>query len=399
MFLFYLFSLAKCDEFSNDVVETENVTIKPMNASVYFNDPPAKTSFGYISAYTEDDEEGHYFLLALTCGYSLYRASPHFDRILMIPKEMEISEYRLTKLSKAWTHIIRRPLMQLPNKYNDKALKKAFFWFKLNAWSCTGWKKLLWTGIDTVYRRDPSKIFDYPTPCSVIDHFVYGFSHLGPVTSGEFFLFRPCLRDYAGLRMLAVKWCRHPNEYGFKIQQQGAPWTGPLDHGLITQYFDGNVAIAPQYFQLEVPGNPKSFLGYNNTENPDPKVVSFHYSSLFLPWKKNIGSYTYVWSNILHAACEQLDINLDFKKLGIPEKRNIHQSLDFAMEIPRTAEPAEELDNNDGYDVKLLFPETQYIRRGNARIASFIIFSVLSLLAFILKFYSDIDSYIIVREE
>ena len=386
IFLFYFFKFSI--NFSISYIFNKNESFP--DPIQYLKDPPPKTKFGFISAYTNDDEEDHYFILALTCGYSLYRTSPNYDRILMIPNEFKISSFKLEKLSKIWTHIIRRPIIELPNSHLDKTIHDSSLWFKLNAWSCVGWSKLLWTGIDVVFRRDPSSIFDFPAPTSVIDHFVYSFSHLGPVTNGNFLLIKPSLLDFAGLKLLALKWCNNPNDNSIRQQQQGVSLTSPYDQGLITQYYDGNISLAPQWYQLEVPGNPKSILGYNNTEESDPRIISFHYPSLFKPWKRDIGPFTYLITNIAYETIEFLNLSIDLTKKGFPTKHEISPNLQVSKELPRAAEASVPYVNEE-IDVRLLFPQSQYQKRMNARLYSFLAFTTLILLAIILKTYYDTD--------
>lgn len=363
-----------------------------INASTFFNDPPPRSRYAYISGYTSDDSEDHFFILAITCGYSLMKVSPNYDRVLLIPSAMEIPKDKLRNLKSVWTHIIRRPYVQWPDGYKDRSMRDTAFWFKLNAWSVTGWEKLLWTGIDVIFRRDPSTIFNYPAPTSIIDHFVYGFSHLGPVTNGDFLMFKPSLRDFAGMKLLGMNWSRNPDDYGFRLQQQGASWTGPHDQGLISQYFDGNITVAPQWYQLEVPGNPQSILGYNNTDNPDPRVVSFHYPSLFKPWKNNIGPYSNAWANVAQEALNSLNMTYNLRRHGFPPTAEVHHNLKFTYERPLPALPAQipyTSGLDEGINVKLLFPETLFERRALARKISFGALTIFSTAAIILKTYFD----------
>jgi len=359
--------------------------VKTVKSNSFFKDEPARTRYGYISGYTGDDEKGHFFVLAMTCGYSLMRTSPSFDRILLIPSEMEISPKRIKQFRRVWTHIIRRPYIRWPDGYIDTHAKDMYLWFKLNAFSVNGWEKLLWTGTDVVFRKDPSSIFDYPAPCSIIDHYVYGMSHLGPVTNGDFFLFRPSLRDFAGLKRLGLLWSRDPDYFGKKIQMKGASWTGPHDQGLITQYFDGNITTAPQWYQLEVPGNPRSMLGFNNTLSPDPRVISFHFPSLIKPWKKDIGNYSRAWSRIAHECFDYFNETIDLIGIGFPPPTDVHPNLKMLLEYPTHAEPATGISNDDGIDPKLLFPQTLFKRRQRLRIILFIVFVNLLLYSIISK--------------
>ncbi|KAI5549010.1 nucleotide-diphospho-sugar transferases family [Trichomonas vaginalis G3] len=355
---------------------------KRPNSYYYFNDPPAKTRYAYLSGYTGDDDSGHYFVLAITCGYSLLKTSPNFDRVLMIPSEMKIPPEKMKLLKQIWTHILYRPYIQWPDGYIDTHARDMYLWFKLNAWSVVGWEKLLWTGTDVVFRRDPSSVFDFPPPCSIIDHYVYGMSHIGPVTNGDFFLLKPSLKTYSEMKTLALDWAKDPDEYGHKLQLQGASWTGPHDQGLITQYFDGNITTVPQWYQLEVPGNPASMLGLNNTENPDPRVISFHFPSTIKPWKKDAGPYSHAWSAIAYEAFDYLQVSIDLIGKGFPRPSGkIHPNLLFAIEQPRNAEPARIIDQDDGIDPKILFPPNNFRARKIVRIYAYIIFCNLLFLA------------------
>ena len=362
--------------------------------SSYFNDPPPTTRYAYLSGYTGDDESGHYFVLAITCGYSLIRTSPNYDRVLLIPSTMKIPEHRMKLLKKVWTHILYRPYIHWPDGYIDTHARDMYLWFKLNAWSVVGWEKLLWTGIDVIFRRDPSLIFEYPAPCSILDHYVYGMSHLGPVTNGDFLLFRPSLKIFSEMKKLSLQWSRDPDEYGHKLQLQGASWTGPHDQGLITQYFDGNITTVPQWFQLEVPGNIYSMLGFNNTESPDPRVISFHFPSTIKPWKKDAGPYSRAWSKVAHEAFDYFNEPIDLIGIGFPPPLgNIHKNLLFANETPRAAEPAREIDQDDGLDPKILFAPTNFKRRYQARIVCFVIFVNLLMLAVLTRGQCDSNNY------
>ena len=341
----------------------------------FFNDPQPTTRYAYLSGYTGDDESGHYFVLAITCGYSLIKTSPNFDRVLLIPSTMKIPEYRMNLLKKVWTHILYRPYIRWSDGYIDTHARDMYLWFKLNAWSVVGWEKLLWTGIDVIFRRDPSLIFEYPPPCSIIDHYVYGMSHLGPVTNGDFLMFKPSLKTYSQMKKLGLQWSRDPDEYGHKLQLQGASWTGPHDQGLITQFFDGNITTVPQWFQLEVPGNLYSMLGLNNTEDPDPRVISFHFPSTIKPWKKDAGPYSRAWSKVAHEAFNSLNEPIDLIGRGFPPPfGNIHPNLLFSNEKPREAEPARFIDQDDGIEPIILFPNTNFKRRANTRSICFVIF-------------------------
>lgn len=358
---------------------------KRPKSQTYFNDPPPRTRYAYLSGYTGDDEQGRFFALAITCGYSLKKMSPNFDRVLLIPTEMNVPPERMELLTKIWTHILRRPYLKWPDGYTDTHARDMFLWFKLNAWSVVGWEKMLWTGSDVVWRRDPSEIFEFPAPCSIIDHYVYGMSHLGPVTNGDFFLFKPSLRDYVKMKKLALIWSRDPDAYGHKLQLQGASWTGPHDQGLIIQYFDGNITTAPQWFQLEVPGSHYSMLGFNNTEDPDPRVMSFHFPSTIKPWKRDAGPYTRAWSRIAHEAFDYLEYPINLVGMGFTPPTSVHENLQFASEEPRPAEKTRNIDNDEGVNPVFLFPPTQFHRRRNLRIVLFIIFCNLLALATILK--------------
>lgn len=374
MFQFIMFLF-----FSYAISEEMN---KHPNSFYYFKDPPAKTRYAYVSGYTGDDDAGHFFILAITCGYSLNRTSPNFDRVLLIPTGMKIPEYRMNLLKKIWTHILYRPYIQWPDGYIDTHARDMYLWFKLNVWSVVGWEKLLWTGTDVVFRRDPSSIFEYPPPCSIIDHYVYGMSHLGPVTNGDFLLLEPSLKVYSDLKSLARDWAKDPDEYGHKLQLQGASWTGPHDQGLITQYFDGNITTMPQWYQLEVPGNVASMLGLNNTEDPDPRVISFHFPSTIKPWKKDAGPYSRAWSYIAHEAFDYLNFSIDLISRGFPPPcGKIHKNLRFADEEPGLAEPARIFDHDEGIDPRILFPPSNFRGRRKARIYAYIIFGNLLFLA------------------
>lgn len=368
-----------------NLTEMEDIT-------TFFDDPPPRSRYAFISGYTCDDSEEHFLILAITCGYSLMKVSPNYDRVLLIPTTMDIPKSKLKILKSIWTHIVRRPYIKWPDGYKDKTQRDTAFWFKLNAWSVTGWEKLLWTGTDVIFRRDPSTIFKYPAPTSIIDHFVYGFSHLGPVTNGDFIMFKPSLRDFAGMKLLGMNWSRNPDEYGFKLQKQGASWTGPHDQGLISQYFDGNITVAPQWYQLEVPGNPQSILGYNNTETPDPRVVSFHYPSLFKPWKNNIGPYSNAWANVAQEALNSINFTYNLKRHGFPPTATVHPNLQFTYERPMPALPAKYpylTESDEGLDVSLIFPETLFERRALVRKIAFGCLTFLATLAILLKTYFD----------
>ncbi|EAY21366.1 hypothetical protein TVAG_167410 [Trichomonas vaginalis G3] len=300
----------------------------------------------------------------------------------MIPSEMKIPPEKMKLLKQIWTHILYRPYIQWPDGYIDTHARDMYLWFKLNAWSVVGWEKLLWTGTDVVFRRDPSSVFDFPPPCSIIDHYVYGMSHIGPVTNGDFFLLKPSLKTYSEMKTLALDWAKDPDEYGHKLQLQGASWTGPHDQGLITQYFDGNITTVPQWYQLEVPGNPASMLGLNNTENPDPRVISFHFPSTIKPWKKDAGPYSHAWSAIAYEAFDYLQVSIDLIGKGFPRPSGkIHPNLLFAIEQPRNAEPARIIDQDDGIDPKILFPPNNFRARKIVRIYAYIIFCNLLFLA------------------
>lgn len=361
------------------LVRSEGLLKHPKSFYV-FNDEPPKTRYAYISGYTGDDDKGHFFVLAITCGYSLMHVSPNFDRVLLIPTELKVSEDRMNALRKVWTHIIRRPYIQWPDGYVDAHARDMYLWFKLNAWSVVGYEKLLWTGCDVFFRKDPSKAFEYPAPASVIDHYVYGMSDLGPVTNGDFFLLKPSLRDYAGMKRLGLQWSRDPDYFGMKILLKGASWTGPHDQGLITQFFEGNITTMPQWYQLEVPGSARSILGYNKTYDPDPRIVSFHFPSTVKPWKQDVGDYSKAWSNVAHEAFDFLEYSINLEEIGFPPKGKVHPNLQFANETPASAEPAVYVDNDDGIDPKLLFPKTLFKRR--ARFRQFLMFLFVNLLSF-----------------
>lgn len=330
----------------------------------YFNDEPAKTRYGYISCYSGDDSDGHFFILSVVLGYSLMQVSPNFDRILMIPTEMKIPEERIRDLRKVWTHIIHRPYVQWPEGHLNPRESDKYLWFKLNAWSVTGWEKLLWTGNDVFFRRDPSSIFEFPTPTSIIDHYVYGMGDYGPITNGDFFLFRPSLRDYAGLKKMGLAW---------NAKSHKSAWTGSIDQGLIAEYFEGNITVAPQWYQFEVPGNARSMLGYNT--KPDPRVVSFHFPSLAKPWRKHAGEFTTAWMNVAHAAFRYVGSTVDWDGLGFPQAGNVSSAFETVIDSsPALAEPALNPDNDDGIDPRILFPQTLFRNRMIIRVLLVIIF-------------------------
>lgn len=331
----------------------------------YFNDEPAKTRYGYISGYTGDDRDGHFFILSVVLGYSLMQVSPNFDRVLMIPTEMKIPEERMQALRKVWTHIIYRPYVQWPEGHLYQRDSDKYLWFKLNAWSVTGWEKLLWTGNDVFFRRDPSRIFDFPTPTSIIDHYIYSMGDYGPITNGDFFLFRPSLRDYAGLKKLGLTW---------NAKRQKSSWTGSIDQGLIAEYFEGNITVAPQWYQFEVPGNVRSMLGYNSSQ-PDPRIISFHFPSLAKPWRRHAGAFTTAWVNVAHAAFRHIGSTVDLDGLGFPPAGNVSSAFDMVIDSePVLAEPALNPDNDDGIDPHILFPQTLFRSRRIFRVFLLVLF-------------------------
>ena len=115
------------------------------------NDDPPKSIYGFVTSYTgESDQSYNYLQCIITLGGMLETVSPGYDRVLLVPSEIEISSSITDILMRVWTHIIRRPFINCSSRTSES---DDDYLFKLQAWTLVQYSKVLYIGADvSLYR-------------------------------------------------------------------------------------------------------------------------------------------------------------------------------------------------------------------------------------------------------
>jgi hypothetical protein len=175
----------------------------------------------------------------------------------------------------------------------------ANLWEKLFAFSLVMFDKLLWLGSDTVLAQNIDRMLLCPPPCGVYDEHLWSLDAIGAVVNGDVFVFKPNLQDFVNLMFISM-----PDNIGMLSDEEyfysSLPpriWYGPVDQGLLNQYFRRYITVLPKLYQLELGGPLKTA----ESKLYIPGVTRLiHFAAGSKPWSVESVAKNEVWCPIAH---------------------------------------------------------------------------------------------------
>jgi hypothetical protein len=178
----------------------------------------------------------------------------------------------------------------------------ANLWEKLFAFSLVMFDKLLWLGSDTVLAHNIDRMLLCPPPCGVYDEHIWSLDAIGAVVNGDVFVFKPNLQDFVNLMFISM-----PDNLGMYTDLDEdryyysslPPYTyfGPVDQGLLNQYFHRYITVLPKLYQLEL-GGPLATAEANLYIPGVTRLI--HFAAWSKPWIAESVSRNEVWCPIAH---------------------------------------------------------------------------------------------------
>ena len=243
------------------------------------------SKYAFCTVYSADDHWNHFLMSVLVLGYSLANVSPRFDRVLILPSSMEFEENDMRRITKIWTHIIRRPFVKFQCEKPEQRMKDqrdAQIWFKLQAFSLYQYEKIIYLSPQTFVVRDISDAFEFYPPAAPPDYQTWGVSHLGAVRNLDFFVLAPSEVNYINITKKGCEWIREPigrmRDILRTFQSDRNKALGPYDNGLLEDFYYGRLTTLPAFYQFEVlDKNPPIPL-------TDPRIRTYRFSFGKRPW-------------------------------------------------------------------------------------------------------------------
>ena len=191
-FLFYFFFFIKITK-SDTYSQERDILSKSTN----INDKLPNSKYAFVTSYTGESDDKYSFLQCIiTLGGMLETVSPDYDRVLLVPSEIEISSSVLTILSKVWTHILKRNFLNCTGDISDKAED---YLFKIQAWTLTQYSKVLYIAADVLPLADLSNLFSLNAPAAALDSIKYSMNTYNSFFNTDFMLFQPNKIDFSSL--------------------------------------------------------------------------------------------------------------------------------------------------------------------------------------------------------
>ena len=253
--------------------------------SSHEDDPTPTSKFAFVSYYSGEDELNHYILNQLVMGYNLMSFSPQYDRVLILPTNLEIPKEFQEKIKIVWTHIIRRSYIKWPCENKEEDVSDRHHWFKIQAFSLIQYSKILFLGPYSYITKDLSPIFQYFSPSSPPDFQSWGFSHLGFVRNFDFLLIIPSFGLFHNVTHLGCDWISDPIEHSTQIgkQYRNSISVGVYDNGLLEEYFQGHIQTLPFFWQFEVI-SPQYRTKNAPNITTDLRIYTYRFSVDSRPW-------------------------------------------------------------------------------------------------------------------
>ena len=268
MFIFLLFLFHATSFVKKRSYELEDEQ-KLIHESSNKNDDPPNSRFAFAASYTGESDNSYNFLQCIiTLGGMLETVSPGYDRVLLVPTEIEISTQITEILLKIWTHIIRRPFLNCSSKVSDA---DDDYLFKLQAWTLTQYSKVLYVGADVLPLGDLSQLFALETPAAAIDFFKYSMNRYSTHFNTDFILLSPNNFDFAGL-VEQVK-IKHKKE-----KDSATP-----DAFVINTYMEDRITVFPLKSIIECGGFQETVLN-EYPLNGTLAALAVHFGHMAKPW-------------------------------------------------------------------------------------------------------------------
>ena len=189
--IFLFFSLIGCSS------QYGNIESSILSKSTNKNDKSPNSQYAFVTSYTGESDDKYSFLQCIiTLGGMLETVSPGYDRVLLIPSEIEISSSVSTILSKVWTHILKRNFL---NCTSDSSDADEDYLFKLQAWTLTQYSKVLYIAADVLPLDDLSPLFSQNSPAAALDSIKYSMNQYNSFFNTDFMLFKPNKLDFSSL--------------------------------------------------------------------------------------------------------------------------------------------------------------------------------------------------------
>jgi len=318
IFLFFLFDFSFCRALISEFTEFSREYVgETVFAPSELYTPNSK--YAFITSLTADDDKYREIMKTIVLGYNLLSVAPRFDRILLISDNFQTFYEAEERLGRFFTHVYRTPYIRFPCNMTQMNSKDKHFWFKINSWTITNYKALLWVGRDTFFIKDPSSIFSFLPPASTADNQIWNISEFGVVHNTDFLLFKPSLSDFVKIKQLGCKWVEDP-EFGPRDSQ--SPNIGAYDNGLLEHYFAGNIVTLPKIWNFEV--NETT----NKEELLNPEIISYRFTQSCPPWSLSNSIISKSWLVLAKEAYKEFGISIQsfFPRIVIPEYNESFQA-------------------------------------------------------------------------
>eukprot|EP00466_Bigelowiella_natans_P019726 jgi/Bigna1/88707/estExt_fgenesh1_pg.C_370015 len=298
--LLLLSALPFLPNFPETTVSAES-TGKRRIESLNFSPQKSPKTSCLVSMVAGESVDLGYALGALSLGYS-FRAHTNLKpspRLILIHDDKVKSEIRNTATNSTLIDMIQEAgvwdeLVQMPSLHftDPKIEELAPYLFKFNAWQLEQCDKILWMGTDCLVMKNIDELFTRPhflTPAAVSDMFYWKMYWLSPAVNGDFLLFKPSRKSFQDLFSMAQQLTKKD------LTQWYSP--GPLDQGIINNFYDEELHLLPWYYNVELMGIAEVFrrndkerqFGDQYVENLLSSDTTAHekFDQVNLEWKNN----------------------------------------------------------------------------------------------------------------
>ncbi|CEI98825.1 hypothetical protein RMCBS344292_12925 [Rhizopus microsporus] len=225
--------------------------------------------------------------------YSLKKTNTQHDIVVLVLDEVTpIVRQRLEHLGAKIINVNQIKYPWDSSSARRKGFNKACRYSKLNLWSLTQYKKVVFLDADTMVLRPIDDLFDYPQFSAVVD--------IGGVLNTGVFV-------------------AEPNEETFKdimSTYEDAPSYNKGDQGFLNYYFNQSVNFLPGYYNLMVKFTHFSTLASSYISKNTARVL--HFTSETKPWnfyflhqrewRENYDGYLFgLWTRALREAKAELE--------------------------------------------------------------------------------------------
>lgn len=255
------------------------------------NDPPPRSKYAFVHVFCADDLPHHKMVNAQVIGYQLKKYNSSIDRVMILPIGIRISDHEIKMLKSVYTHIIYRPFINWPCKGPEKHTVDKQFYFMLNIWTLN-YSKLLHIGGYTIFRKNPSKIFEFKPPAAAPEFQTWIIADLGPTQNTDFMLIEPSMEVFEKIVNFG---CTYTSVRVNLTKSLNTAY-GPYDTGLVIRYFKGNITTLQWWWNYEYPGH-YIFCTHKINRYMDPQVVSIRIPETNTPWTDKTNTISLLWIN------------------------------------------------------------------------------------------------------